>query len=130
MDVADVFDLEEQPAAAAGGEFAAGADIPRLSKALSFIGFSAIVVAVNMLVCKPPDGFLFFKNHIFAYYLLLVLIFIAGVSEIFVACWVSEGQHGRRHACGRSVFWTSLVALAVVIGLGGGYPYSLPAKLK
>lgn len=119
MEVANIGEMEEQLAAAASA-FTAGNGTPSLIKALSSAGFSTIAMAVGMLVYKPAHGALF-EHHIFAayYYLALVLIFVAGVVEIFVAFWVSDDQHGRRRAIGGAVLRASVVPLAAVVGLGG-----------
>lgn len=76
------------------------------------MGFLTPVVDVRTVL----SGVLF-QHHVATYYLTLVGIFLAGLTEVWTAFWVSQ-THDRR-TFGKAVLWASVVPLVVVIGLGG-----------
>ena len=87
------------------------------------VGSLTLAMAAGTLVYKPPHGLLF-QRHVVAYYLTLVVIFLAGVAEVWPAFWLSEAagdgrRRRRRGALGRAVLWASVLPLAAIAGIGG-----------
>ncbi|KAF2948374.1 hypothetical protein DAI22_01g032000 [Oryza sativa Japonica Group] len=96
-------------------------ELGSVRKKLNGVGFVTLAMAVSTLVHKPADHGELFQGHAIAYYLTLMVIFLAGVVEVWTALWVSNaGESGRRRrAFGRVVLCASVVPLAAVAGIGG-----------
>uniref|UniRef100_I1NK65 Uncharacterized protein n=1 Tax=Oryza glaberrima TaxID=4538 RepID=I1NK65_ORYGL len=112
-----------EAAGAAGEEYRSSgtpaAPAGQFVKELLGVGSLTLAMVAGTLVYKPPHGLLFQRNVV-AYYLTLVVIFLAGVAEVWTAFWLSEAAgDGRRGALGRAVLWASVLPLAAIAGIGG-----------
>lgn len=116
-----------EAAGAAGEEYRSSgtpaAPAGQFVKELLGVGSLTLAMAAGTLVYKPPHDLLF-QRHVVAYYLTLVVIFLAGVAEVWTAFWLSEAAgdgrcRRRRGALGRAVLWASVLPLAAIAGIGG-----------
>uniref|UniRef100_A0A0E0JE00 Uncharacterized protein n=1 Tax=Oryza punctata TaxID=4537 RepID=A0A0E0JE00_ORYPU len=118
------YSLDMGAAGVAGEEHRSGTPPPgQFVKELLGMGSLTLAMAAGTLVYKPPHGLLF-QRHVLAYYLTLVVIFFAGVAEVWTSFWLSEALDNRRqrpcrHALGRAMLWASVVPLAAIAGIGG-----------
>uniref|UniRef100_A0A0D9UWP4 Uncharacterized protein n=1 Tax=Leersia perrieri TaxID=77586 RepID=A0A0D9UWP4_9ORYZ len=104
----DIGELEAQTAQVTG-ESGGGSDSSSLWKVLRGIGFVTLTMDIGTFVYKPAHGVLF-EHHLFAYYLTLGMIFLAGVAEVWTAFWLSQAHHdGHRGVLGRAVLCASLL---------------------
>lgn len=92
----------------------------QLSQALMTVALLTMAIDVATVLYKPARGAVFSHNKL-AYYLTLVVIFIAGVAEALIAVWLSRSHEvdKRCFSFGRVVLCASLAPFVAIIGIGG-----------
>lgn len=92
----------------------------QLSQALMTVALLTMAIDVGTVLYKPARGAVFSHNKL-AYYLTLVVIFIAGVAEALIAVWLSRSHEvdKRCFSFGRVVLCVSLAPFVAIIGIGG-----------
>jgi hypothetical protein len=105
----------------------ANGDVKKLPWALMLCGVGEAGVALWLLVHKVPAGI--FLNHgkviFYSYYLILVAVLLFGLVEAWIGYAASGDVEGWR-AKGKKLFWFSILAVVVLIGLGGNLALAVP----
>jgi hypothetical protein len=105
----------------------ANADVKNVPWALMLSGVGEAGVALWLLVHKVPAGI--FLNHgkviFYSYYLILVAVLLFGFVEAWIGYAASGDVEGWR-AKGKKLLWFSILAVVVLIGLGGNLALAVP----
>jgi hypothetical protein len=105
----------------------ANGDVKKLPWALMVCGVGEAAVALWLLVHKVPVGI--FLNHgkviFYSYYVILVVVLLFGLAEAWIGYAASGDLDGWR-AMGKKFLCSSILAVVVLIGLGGNLALAAP----
>ncbi|CAN6285955.1 unnamed protein product [Urochloa humidicola] len=98
-------------------------DPEKMPGALIVGGVLEAAAALSLLFFRVPGGVFSHpggnKALLYVCYVLLAAVLLFGLAEVATGFWVSRDSVGRRDV-GTTVLWFSIVALVVIVGLGGG----------
>ncbi|CAM0908520.1 unnamed protein product [Alopecurus aequalis] len=116
-------DLEANVALDAIAE--ANGDGEKLPAALMLSGVLVAASALGMMVHKAPSGI--FLSHgelvFYSYYVILVMVLLFGLAEAWVGYGASCDPE-RWRAAGKKVLWLSIIAVVLLIGVGGSSAFA------